>query len=72
MDKDCKYPCVMEFFEEGNGEDLAQTLLDCIWYYNVAMSHLGCPVDRHDGDNIFNLTRLLRAVLNDVHGLDLK
>lgn len=71
-DKDCKYPCLMEFFEDGYGEDLAQTLADSIERYVQGLEAAGESMSRTDVTNIGNLVWLLKAVLKDVHGLDLK
>lgn len=63
---------ILEVFEDGQGTEMAGTLLDCIERYATSMEvEDGTVPAARDYDNIRNLVWLLRAVLQDCCGLQL-
>lgn len=67
-----KYDAVLEFLTDGFGADLCVALMDCVERYLPSLIEDGCV----PGDVLLNshwtLCALLKAVLKDEYGVDLK
>nr|DAJ56037.1 MAG TPA: hypothetical protein [Caudoviricetes sp.] len=67
-----KYPTILELLESGYGKDLAQTLLDSIQCYGKALVADSVCIAEHDGDNLYNMVWLLKAILKDCCGVNVE
>ena len=72
MDKKNGFPTVMGIFEDGFGSEFAQTLADAIEQYAKGLEADGLSMSKTDVINIVNLVWLLKAVLKDVHGVEIE
>lgn len=70
--KSKEFPAILDIFECGYGESIAQTLLDSIDRYATAFETSSTVFSEYDTENVCNLVLLLKAVLKDCCGVNVK
>lgn len=62
-------PALTGLFADGYTPDVVSALIDSIGFYVTAMTADALVASDTDADNIYYLTRMLKAILSDEFGL---
>ena len=70
MNASADMPSLMSLFRDGYGDEIVRALLDALEAYGNKVGK-GEAFNGTDGENVYFLVALVRAILQDSHGMAL-